>query len=97
MPREIISLQLGQCGNQVGSAFWQRICAEHGINQNGILEPWATDGGDRKDVFFYQADDELYVPRSILVDLEPRVTRSYSSKFGGGFYDLSISKISGHK
>lgn len=58
---------------QVGSAFWQRLCAEHGINKNGILEEWATDKSDRKDVFFYQADDELYVPRSILVDLEPRV------------------------
>lgn len=29
--------------------------------------------GDRKEVFFYQADDEHYVPRSILLDLEPRV------------------------
>lgn len=29
-------------------------------------------GGDRKDVFFYQADDEHYVPRAILLDLEPR-------------------------
>ena len=58
---------------QVGPAFWQRLCAEHGINKNGILEEWATDVGDRKDVFFYQADDELYVPRSILGDLEPRV------------------------
>ena len=28
---------------------------------------------DRKDVFFYQADDDHYVPRSILIDLEPRV------------------------
>ncbi|KAH9479821.1 gamma-tubulin [Psilocybe cubensis] len=73
MPREIITLQLGQCGNQVGSTFWQRLCTEHGINEHCILEPWATDGGDRKDVFFYQADDEQYVPRSILVDLEPRV------------------------
>ncbi|PPQ72120.1 hypothetical protein CVT26_006860 [Gymnopilus dilepis] len=99
MPREIITLQLGQCGNQVGSVFWQRLCAEHGINQQGILEEWATNGGDRKDVFFYQADDELYVPRSILIDLEPRVinnilTSPYSrlynpenifvSKDGGG-------------
>ena len=32
---------------QVGSAFWQRLCAEHGINKNGILEEWATDRGDR--------------------------------------------------
>ncbi|PPQ74915.1 hypothetical protein CVT25_000079 [Psilocybe cyanescens] len=67
-----------QCGNQdellqVGSTFWQRLCTEHGINEHGIRESWASDGGDRKDVFFYQADDEQYVPRSILVDLEPRV------------------------
>lgn len=53
----------------------QRLCAEHGININkeGILEDWATEGGYRKDVFFYQADDEHYIPRAILVDLEPRV------------------------
>ncbi|CAE6393691.1 unnamed protein product [Rhizoctonia solani] len=73
MPREIVSVQLGQCGNQIGSLFWQRLCAEHGINKDGILEEWATEGGDRKDVFFYQADDEHYIPRAILVDLEPRV------------------------
>lgn len=29
--------------------------------------------GDRKDVFFYQADDNRYVPRAILLDLEPKV------------------------
>ncbi|GJE86800.1 gamma tubulin [Phanerochaete sordida] len=73
MPREIVTVQLGQCGNQMGSVYWQRLCAEHGINKEGILEDWATEGGDRKDVFFYQADDEHYIPRAILVDLEPRV------------------------
>ena len=57
----------------VGAVYWQRLCAEHGINKEGILEEWATEGGDRKDVFFYQADDEHYIPRAILVDLEPRV------------------------
>jgi tubulin gamma len=31
------------------------------------------DAGDRKDVFFYQADDNHYVPRSLMLDLEPRV------------------------
>jgi Tubulin/FtsZ family, GTPase domain len=58
---------------KVGAVYWQRLCAEHGINKEGILEDWATEGGDRKDVFFYQADDEHYIPRAILVDLEPRV------------------------
>ncbi|ORY95075.1 tubulin gamma chain [Syncephalastrum racemosum] len=73
MPREIITLQAGQCGNQIGSEFWRQICAEHGISRDGTLEDFATEGGDRKDVFFYQADDEHYIPRAILLDLEPRV------------------------
>lgn len=60
----------------MGSVFWQRLCTEHGISKDGILEEWATEGGDRKDVFFYQADDEHYIPRAILVDLEPRVRDS---------------------
>lgn len=46
---------------------------EHGINGDGNLEPFATQIGDRKDVFFYQSDDTRYIPRAILLDLEPRV------------------------
>lgn len=57
----------------VGFEFWKRLCAEHGINPEGKLEDFATEGTDRKDVFFYQADDEHYIPRSVLLDLEPRV------------------------
>lgn len=64
--------------------FWKQLCAEHGIAPNGFLEDYANQGGDRKDVFFYQvlitfiefiikADDDHYIPRAILVDLEPRV------------------------
>lgn len=72
--REVITIQVGQCGNQIGSEFWKQLCAEHGIKPNGILEDYARDGaGDRKDVFFYQADDDQYIPRALLIDLEPRV------------------------
>jgi hypothetical protein len=39
---------------KVGSQFWQQLCQEHGISQDGNLEDFATEGGDRKDVFFYQ-------------------------------------------
>jgi len=79
MPREIITLQIGQCGNQIGSEFWKQLCAEHGINANGVLEDYAQGGDDRKDVFFYQADDERYVPRALLMDLEPRVINTIKS------------------
>lgn len=32
MPKEIITLQCGQCGNQVGTEFWKKLIQEHGIN-----------------------------------------------------------------
>jgi hypothetical protein len=72
--------------------FWKQLCAEHGINAEGFLEDFATPGIDRKDVFFYQvinfkninivhstqADDDHYIPRAILLDLEPRVYSFFS-------------------
>ena len=42
MPREIITLQVGQCGNQIGMEFWKQLCSEHGISKDGILEDFAT-------------------------------------------------------
>jgi len=77
--KEIITLCVGQCGNQIGSEFWKQITAEHGIQPNGVPEEFATEGDDRKDVFFYQADDERFVPRALLLDLEPRVVNAIQS------------------
>ena len=76
--REIISLCVGQCGNQIGSEFWKQLTAEHGIGPDGIPSEEKLDN-ERKDVFFYQADDERYVPRALLLDLEPRVVKSIQS------------------
>ena len=61
--------------------FWKQLCAEHGISPDGILQDFVVEGLDRKDVFFYQADDEHYIPRAVLLDLEPRVS-------GCGIYNL---------
>ena len=50
---------------------------------------------DRKDVFFYQADDDHYIPRSVLIDLEPRVINSIQSSEFKHFYNpenIFISK-----
>ena len=66
-------MQVGQCGNQIGSEFWKQLCAEHGISPDGTLQEFATHGEDRKDVFFYQADDDHFIPRNLMIDLEPRV------------------------
>ncbi|KAJ3239388.1 gamma-tubulin [Chytriomyces hyalinus] len=87
--REIITLQAGQCGNQVGMEFWSMLCNEHGINPDGILSDHAVNNPaeDRKDVFFYQADDEHYIPRAILLDLEPRVINNILSSPYANLYN----------
>lgn len=38
--REIVHIQAGQCGNQIGSKFWEVISDEHSIDATG------TYGGD---------------------------------------------------
>ncbi|KAF9159321.1 gamma-tubulin [Actinomortierella ambigua] len=98
MPREIITIQAGQCGNQIGQEFWRQLCAEHGISNDGTLEDFATETGDRKDVFFYQADDEHYIPRAILLDLEPRVISTITSSSYANLYNpenIFLSKDGG--
>jgi len=96
MPREIITIQAGQCGNQVGCEFWKQIVKEHGIRPDGILEDFATDGSDRKDVFFYQADDEHYIPRALLLDLEPRVITNIRNSEHRNLYNPENIYISEH-
>jgi tubulin gamma len=83
MPREIITLQVGQCGNQIGGEFWKQLCFEHGIDpHDGSSFQEKQFQGDRKDVFFYESDDGKYVPRALLIDLEPRVVNKLASGFG---------------
>ncbi|KAF4401060.1 hypothetical protein G4B88_013901 [Cannabis sativa] len=96
MPREIITLQVGQCGNQIGMEFWKQLCLEHGINKDGILEDFATQGGDRKDVFFYQADDQHYIPRALLIDLEPRVINGIQNSEYRNLYNHENIFVSDH-
>jgi tubulin gamma len=75
---EVITIQVGQCGNQIGTEFWDKVCLEHGIARDGR----GVEKSDRKDVFFYQSDDGRYVPRALLVDLEPRVVTSVMAERG---------------
>ncbi|VDM59452.1 unnamed protein product [Angiostrongylus costaricensis] len=69
---QLMCIHVGQCGNQIGQSFWKVLCDEHAIDGRGRMTSEESIH-DNKDVFFYQADDDHYVPRAVLVDLEPRV------------------------
>jgi len=69
--REIVHLQVGQCGNQIGGKFWQVISDEHGIDPTGVYKGTDDLQLERINVYYNEASGGKYVPRAILVDLEP--------------------------
>jgi tubulin beta len=69
--REIVHIQVGQCGNQMGAKFWEVISDEHGITTDGIYKGDTDLQLERINVYFTEASGGKFVPRSILVDLEP--------------------------
>ncbi|CCF57349.1 hypothetical protein KAFR_0C03570 [Kazachstania africana CBS 2517] len=69
--REIIHISTGQCGNQIGAAFWETICTEHGLDYNGNYHGTNDLQKNKLGVYFNEASSGKWVPRSINVDLEP--------------------------
>ncbi len=53
--REIVHIQAGQCGNQIGSKFWEVISAEHGIDGSGVYTGNDPLQLDRINVYFNEA------------------------------------------
>ncbi|KAL8781900.1 MAG: hypothetical protein Q9194_000093 [Teloschistes cf. exilis] len=78
-----VHLQTGQCGNQVGAAFWQTISGEHGLDGSGTYNGTSDLQLERMNVYFNEAANNKYVPRAVLVDLEPGTMDAVrSSPFG---------------
>ncbi|KAF3844546.1 hypothetical protein F7725_007709 [Dissostichus mawsoni] len=77
--REIVHLQAGQCGNQIGSKFWEVISDEHGIDPTGSYHGDSDLQLDRINVYYNEASGGKYVPRAVLVDLEPGTMDSVRS------------------
>ncbi|KAA0170482.1 hypothetical protein FNF28_01476 [Cafeteria roenbergensis] len=69
--REIVHIQAGQCGNQIGAKFWEVISDEHGVDPTGTYHGDSDLQLERINVYFNEATGGRYVPRAILMDLEP--------------------------
>uniref|UniRef100_A0A7N8XZ64 Tubulin/FtsZ GTPase domain-containing protein n=1 Tax=Mastacembelus armatus TaxID=205130 RepID=A0A7N8XZ64_9TELE len=128
--REIVHLQAGQCGNQIGAKFWEVISDEHGIDPTGTYHGDSDLQLDRINVYYNEASGKppphtpvcsvtwtltrnfdtcigvpggKYVPRAILVDLEPGTMDSVRSgpfgqifrpdNFVFGIYDQLYTRI----
>ncbi|THD19263.1 Tubulin beta chain [Fasciola hepatica] len=69
--REIVHVQIGQCGNQMGAKFWEVISDEHGVTNEGLYKGDSDLQLERICVYYNEAIGGKFVPRSILCDLEP--------------------------
>uniref|UniRef100_A0A7N5K651 Tubulin beta 1 class VI n=2 Tax=Ailuropoda melanoleuca TaxID=9646 RepID=A0A7N5K651_AILME len=89
--REIVHIQIGQCGNQIGAKFWEVIGEEHGIDSAGGYRGDCALQLERISVYYNEAHGKKYVPRALLVDLEPGTMDSIrSGKLGALFHPDSF-------
>ncbi|PKA52485.1 Tubulin beta-1 chain [Apostasia shenzhenica] len=77
--REILHIQGGQCGNQIGAKFWEVVCAEHGIDATGRYQGDTDLQLERINVYYNEASCGRFVPRAVLMDLEPGTMDSIRS------------------
>mmetsp|Transcript_25482 Transcript_25482/g.55829 ORF Transcript_25482/g.55829 Transcript_25482/m.55829 type:complete len:447 (-) Transcript_25482:460-1800(-) len=84
--REIVHVQAGQCGNQIGAKFWEVMAAEHGIDPTGNYVGDNELQLQRMSVYFNQGQEGRYVPRAVLTDLEPGTMDSIRSGTYGSLF-----------
>jgi len=85
MVREVLTLNVGQCGIQMGNVVWEQYCKEHGITTKGD-NPSTHDDGTFQ-CFFEETGAGQYVPRNLMVDLEPNVIDDVkNSKYSAIFH-----------
>ena len=84
MVREVLTISVGQCGIQLGQAVWEQYCAEHNIDRQGTKK----EKGDESFLCFYEETGAgQYVPRNLMVDLEPNVIDDIkASKYAAIFH-----------
>jgi len=70
--REVISINIGQAGAQVGNACWELFCLEHNIHPDGTTEQ-KFQGDESFSTFFNEIGTGRFVPRCVFIDLEPTV------------------------
>lgn len=70
-PGEIIVIQIGQCGNRLGTKFWEIVSEEHGIDPTGSYHGDSYQQLEKINVFFKAVNGGRFVPRAVVVDLKP--------------------------
>ncbi|VDL93422.1 unnamed protein product [Schistocephalus solidus] len=85
--REVVCIHIGQAGVQIGNACWELFGLEHGIRPDGLYYDGYQPDDNSFLTFYNETGHGKFVPRSIIVDLEPTVVADF-----GISYFLSLHK-----
>jgi tubulin alpha len=69
--REVLTVQVGQCGVQLGTQVWAQYNAEHSIDNSGKKK--IKDDNTSFKCFYQETNAGQFVPRNLSVDLESNV------------------------
>ena len=69
-----------------GAKFWEVVSEEHGIDRDGIYKGTNDLQLERISVYYNETGANKYVPRAVLVDLEPGTMDSVRSGPLGGLF-----------
>lgn len=88
-----IVISVGQAGNQIAASFWKTICQEHGIDPNTGQTVNGQEPRGNWAAFFTRLGEGAggsYVPRTVMVDLEPSVISHIKTHSGSLFNPASL-------
>ena len=77
--KDIITVQLGKCGNTLGSLFWDDLYYEHNISDNGVIDYSNSEPNASPELFLRQNPDDSYIPRAVLLDPDPAILSTFTS------------------
>ncbi|WP_176159439.1 tubulin beta chain [Prosthecobacter debontii] len=86
-------VSVGQAGNQIASSFWRTLCLEHGIDPTTAQCKSGAAPKGNWSAFFSKLGDgssASYVPRSVMVDLEPSVINQIKATTGSLFNPANL-------
>ncbi|ETO17487.1 tubulin alpha-3 chain [Reticulomyxa filosa] len=87
--KEVVTIEVGQAGLQLGNTVWEQYCAEYDIDNAGKQKVANSKNGEFR-VFFEEATSDQFVPRNLAIDSEPSVieeikTGSFATMFKNEF------------
>ncbi|KAL0484407.1 tubulin beta [Acrasis kona] len=85
--REIVFLQVGQCGNQLGQRYWEVLNGEHNIDRDGFfLKDASLEQKLRTNVYYQEGPGGRQIPRACLLDLEEGALNNLRASSIGGIF-----------